>query len=319
MPATKPLSAAAREAAEWEMRLAMAADETTWKDACDRYESNRMADRAKGTLANWKATRRTVERHVDPLMLDEITTAAVDDIVVKLRATGQSPATTASHLRYLRAFCRWCKKRKYLVELPEFELPEGANEKRSRDITLEEFERILDAIPKVLPTDAPAWERLVWGLWESGLRLGELLALQWESGAVTVEKNGGFWGFRFHKQKNKKDQWIPMTRTFHDRFVAPAKGGKGYLFQMPHRKNDQMTAKRASRAISEFGEKAGVRTGKGKFASAHDFRRAFATRHAHLGQWQLASLMRHESPATTQQFYLGDQAKSVAAALWNQT
>lgn len=51
---------------------------------------------------------------------------------------------------------------------------------KGRPITTEEFERMLAAVPKVVPEDeAPAWRYYLRGLWWSGLRLSESLDLYW--------------------------------------------------------------------------------------------------------------------------------------------
>ena len=42
---------------------------------------------------------------------------------------------------------------------------------------------MIAAVPKVRPHDAPAWVRYLTGLWLSGLRLEESLALSWEQDA----------------------------------------------------------------------------------------------------------------------------------------
>ncbi len=54
-----------------------------------------------------------------------------------------------------------------------------------------------------------------------------------------------------------------------------------------------------------------------KYASAHDFRRAFGVRWAaRLMPAQLMELMRHESIETTLRFYVGTDAQRTAEAAW---
>ena len=56
---------------------------------------------------------------------------------------------------------------------------------------------------------------------------------------------------------------------------------------------------------------------KVKYASAHDFRRAFGMRRAaRLRPAQLMELMRHESIETTLRFYVGTDAQRTAEAAW---
>jgi len=85
----------------------------------------------------------------------------------------------------------------------------------------------------------------------------------------------------------------------------------------------RLTAPEVSRRVSEIGKAAGVRvyvsprTGKEKWASAHDLRRAFGTRWAKLVMPpELQILMRHESIETTLRYYIETDAQTTAAALW---
>lgn len=73
-----------------------------------------------------------------------------------------------------------------------------------------------------------------------------------------------------------------------------------------------------------FGEKAGVvvnvdtKDGKVKYASAHDFRRAFGDRWALLVMPPvLMQLMRHESIETTMCFYVGRNVEATNDVLWD--
>jgi len=80
-----------------------------------------------------------------------------------------------------------------------------------------------------------------------------------------------------------------------------------------------MTAKRAGRNVSKFGEQARVVVSSeaGKFASAHDLRRAFGTRWARrVKPAVLMALMRHESIETTLDYYVELEADEIAAELW---
>ena len=55
-----------------------------------------------------------------------------------------------------------------------------------------------------------------------------------------------------------------------------------------------------------------------KFASAHDLRRSFGARWApRVMPATLRELMRHDSIETTMRYYVGANAKSTAAALWD--
>ena len=80
---------------------------------------------------------------------------------------------------------------------------------------------------------------------------------------------------------------------------------------------------RVSETVCRIGKLARVkvatdpRTGKVKYASAHDCRRAFAERWSTRVMPQvLMALMRHESIETTMRYYVGRNATVTADAVW---
>jgi len=73
--------------------------------------------------------------------------------------------------------------------------------------------------------------------------------------------------------------------------------------------------------VSRMGERAGVVVNKaaGKFASAHDLRRAFGTRWAQrVRPAVLQRLMRHASIQTTMDYYVALDADDLAGDLWRE-
>jgi integrase len=76
---------------------------------------------------------------------------------------------------------------------------------------------------------------------------------------------------------------------------------------------------RVGRVVSAIGKKAEVIVNKGvnKYASAHDFRRAFGTRWARkVMPSVLQKLMRHDFIETTLRYYVDLDADEVAEELW---
>lgn len=319
VPLTEPYEEALRAAIELERQLLDGRRALTWEEAANRYEDVYGSEQAVGTQENWRTTRRAFERIVGPVTMEDCTTDAVDKFRSGLRRENLAPSTIAGHLRYLRAMIRWCHRKGHIAEVPVFDMPTiSGTRSRSRPITGEEFDRILAAVPTVRPRDHERWQQFLKGLWHSGLRVSELAALKWTNGDVEIDLTQRFPGFRFYKQKNRDEgQWVPMTPAFFEAFVQNARRRRGYVFPLPGRSGEQMTTKSIVKVICDIGMVAGVRTSKNKFATSHDIgRRAFTTRHTWLSQWELAAFMRHESPETTKQFYVGDLALEVARKLW---
>ena len=83
---------------------------------------------------------------------------------------------------------------KLIANTTEIEMPSRLAEKsKGRPVTGEEFDRMIEAIAKVIdkPEHVPEWQRLLRGLYLSGLRLGEALGLSWDDeNAIRVDLTG---------------------------------------------------------------------------------------------------------------------------------
>jgi len=106
---------------------------------------------------------------------------------------------------------------------------------------------------------------------------------------------------------------------------VPIADRRGFVFRLNGRGHDggRLTPNTVSKTVSEIGEAAGVkvhthpRTGKVKFASAHDLRRTFGERWAaRLMPVQLMELMRHKNIETTLRYYVGANAQRTAQSIW---
>jgi integrase len=209
----------------------------------------------------------------------------------------------------------------------------GGKAMRGRPITLEEFERMISAVPAVVEnTAAASWRFYLRGLWTSGLRLSESLALRWDDApdAIVVDFSGRRPMLRIpaEAQKANRDQLLPITPDFAALLQSvPEAARRGRVFKVLAVDGAPMVASRriVGPIVSAIGKKAGVvvdeRRKKGeavrKFASAHDLRRAFGLR------WSgkvmpnvLRELMRHTDIGTTMKFYVGQNAETTADAIW---
>ena len=243
----------------------------------------------------------------------------------------------------------------------------GAKLMKGRPVTAEEFDRMLDKVAFVVAapnarqrTNAilrcvrqsdpvkrerlyaqiielsaairrtiDSWAFLLRGLWWSGLRLSEALALSWDEYAdgLVVDTSEKYVTIVIpaDQEKGGKNRVYPVSPEFAEMLLSvPAIDSTGFLFNpVPSRilkGNQRAGQERCSKTISRIGEAAGVVVDKKKdktvFASAHDLRRSFGLR------WSrrvmppvLQELMRHESIETTMKFYLGQDAQSTAAEL----
>lgn len=110
IPASRPKLLAQRAALQFEETLLSQAtvQRLTWSEACELYESGRLAERSAGTRENWASIRRMVEEVLKPSFVFELDSLAVDSFAAKMLGNGNSSATVAGKLAYLKAFLRWC-------------------------------------------------------------------------------------------------------------------------------------------------------------------------------------------------------------------
>ena len=299
----------------------------TWAEFRKRYEDEKVSTLAERTKGSVQSALNHLERVLNPDKLAKLTTATLSRFQSSLRSAGMGDTTLAKHLRHIHAALSWGVSMGMLAKVPDMHGPrrvKGQALMRGRAITEEELDRMVAAVVKVRPHDAPAWERLLRGLWLSGLRLGEALALSWDQEATfQADLDGRRPSFRIYAeaQKARRDEILPMTPDFAHFLTETSKAERaGLVFKLPReRGGNPIGVGKAGANIAAIGKKAGVvvNKGDGKYASAHDLRRAFGTRWAkRVMPAILKRLMRHSSISTTMGYYVDLDAAEVADQLW---
>ena len=236
-----------------------------------------------------------------PSRLRDVTTESVSRWVVALRDEGRKDATIGPYCRHLRGALNWAKSMGFISDAPRIREPKGAKMK-GRPIVLEEHERMLAAVQKVVRADQVGlWLRFLDGLWWSGLRLSEALRLSWDSAdPIAVIMQPGYHPalrFQLGSQKAKRAELVPMAPEFAELLEATPEGERhGRVFPIPQ------SLDRVGVLMSAIGRKAGVVVDEEteKPATAHDYRRAFGTRWSkRVMPAVLRRLMRHKDIGTT--------------------
>lgn len=310
---------------------------TTWAEFRQRYDAEVLKSQRPASRAKMISTLNAIERHISPRLLAGVDAAEVSRFQHLLRSKDLlAEATIKSHLVCLRAGLRWAAKMGMIEAAPQFEMPKRVRGMKGRPITAEEFDRIIVALRAQLEPDlSESWEWLARGLWASGLRLGEALNLHWtDDRQLRVDLTGRRAMFRIRAgaEKGKRDRVLPMAPEFAELLeTIPPERRRGYVFRPKGPEGlERLSMNWVSKMLVRFGEKAGVKVSeretlddKGdpltsvKWASAHDYRRAFGFRWAmRVMPPVLMEMMRHESINTTMEFYVGRNAEATADAMW---
>jgi len=313
---------------EKELRAGRSASpsKVTWQEFRTRYTAEHLASLKPKSRENARHALDAVERHLDPDRLCKINAGALSTFQAKIRATGVKETTIACILRTVRAALGWAVSVGMMPAVPKMTMPKGAKGRRMKGGALvgEQFDRMLAAVPKVRPNDSAEWVRYLTGLWLSGLRLAESVALSWDADALfAVDLTGRHPRLRIkgEAQKSGQDQLLPLTPDFGEFLLAtPEDQRHGRVFRLNQDGgNIPLTRQSIGTLVVEIGEKAGVVVNAvdHKMASAHDLRRTFATRWAkRVAPAILQKLMRHASINTTMGFYVDLDVEEMADELW---
>ena len=284
--------------------------------------------------------------------LREVKVKEIKDADGKTRTieTKIKETTIASILRQVRAALGWAVSVGMLAAVPKVNMPKGARGRKMKGgaVIGEQFDRMLAAVDKTLfppstRTDkrrpkgnltdeqrerrrrtVEAWQRYLTGLWLSGLRLQESITLSWEADslfAVDLTAKRPRFRIKGAAQKSGQDELLPMTPDFAEFLLkTPEAERVGLVFKLnASGTSTALTAHSVGQVVVEIGEKAGaiVNAVEKKTASAHDLRRAFATRWARrVAPAILQKLMRHASIATTMGYYVDLDVDEMADELW---
>ena len=338
---------AERVAAKWEAELRegryQKPSRITWADSRELYTREKLASLADKTLEAADSAFNHLEREIAPRLLESIDSKQISRFRHQLFVKGMKATTLSSHQATIRAALNWAQRKGFIRKAPDVDMPKAAKgidrSMRGRPITLEEFERMLEATPKVRKLEPEKWQRLLRGLWLSGLRLGEALQLSWDDdAAITVRLSGKYPRLRLLAEGHKahRDQLLPITPDFAEFLLeTPESQRRGLVFGIHSGTTPRpLSTQRAGRYISAIGEKAGVVTNPDSLrqrvdkatgeirsvagcATAHDLRRSFGTRWSQRVMPRvLMQLMRHTSIETTMKYYVETDADNVAAELW---
>lgn len=151
---------ALRAAGAWQAELRegryYAPNKITWDDFRGRYEREVLPGLAEKTRRKVSAVFNVFEEILKPARLRDVNEQRLSYYVVKLRERQAAEDTIKGSLGHVRAALRWANRIGLLAKVPKFDMPKrakGSKVMKGRPITLEEFERMLAAIPRVISGD----------------------------------------------------------------------------------------------------------------------------------------------------------------------
>ncbi len=184
----------------------------TWADFRKRYESEKLTALSPHTGISFASAANHLERVLNPDRLVKLTAQTMSHFQAKLRGEGMGEVSIGSYFRSLRAMLSWGVDQGLLPAVPKMTIPRPGGAK-GRSLTGEEFDRMVEAVPKLRPKDSPAWVRYLHGLYLGGLRLEESLILSWDENApfavdLTTGRRPAF-RIAAGAQKSRRDEHCP--------------------------------------------------------------------------------------------------------------
>ncbi|WP_161604230.1 tyrosine-type recombinase/integrase [Roseiconus nitratireducens] len=299
-----------------------------WSDFRDRYEDEHLDSGKPKTAEAFRTAANRLESLCNVRFIQDLDEAKFSQFAAKLRKEGKSPATVRAYQDHLMSALKWAVQIRILAERPTPPPIKVVESSHGRALTREEAERIAMQLPKVAGKEcATRWAWNLEALWRSGFRSGETFAFTWEPSRFHhVEDLDGdrpMIAISAEHEKGGRHRKVPMTPDFAHllRAVDPA-DRRGQVFKWTGMRGGFVTKRTVEKRIAQAGRKAGVivghnTAGEDRFATIHDFRRSFGAR------WStkvmppvLQAMMRHKSIETTLKFYVGENAKRNADAIW---
>ncbi|QDS99047.1 hypothetical protein [Adhaeretor mobilis] len=217
-----------------------------WQEFRDRYSDLKLVELRNSSRRDAESRLDVVERILKPKTLSDLASSeALQDLKNRLHSgeesrTGlpRSSHTVKTYMANVSACLNFAAIMGWLEVVPKV-IPIKTSKLRhmkGRPITGEEFDRMVAATECVVGEAASdSWKRVLWGLWESGLRLGELLNVHWTDKQYIVPA----WGFGPYPvlsvpapmQKNDTEEEIPMLPRFEQVLLeTPEDARDGWAF-----------------------------------------------------------------------------------------
>lgn len=323
---------AEREAAKVEdqlnQRRNLADGSMHWSDFRNYLTDRKLSGMADASEKQIDSILNQFEKSQRPKFVRDIHTAALSDHIAWLRDKGRAEDTIKSHMRHLKLVARWAFDEGLLADVPKIPRIPRARKAgtlmRGRPLSPTEVEKFAAAasIAESSKHHPDSWADLIRGLDVSGLRLGEAMKLTWDNpGLISIdlsETDRPKLRIPGEHEKSHEGTLYPITPDF-AAFLMRRPVKTGYVFNAIHSKGrPTRSVSVASHVLSDIGAASGVMVDHERHCTAHDLRRSFGFRWSLLvPSVVLKSLMRHETIATTEKYYLGHEVNRLQDEVYN--
>ncbi|MEL6897286.1 MAG: tyrosine-type recombinase/integrase, partial [Planctomycetota bacterium] len=313
-----------------------------WSKFVERFNGSFLEGMTKGGQGKPRTMVNRMTNYLNESGFGDIACSDInEDIILAIqeqeRAAGLAQMTVRTNMGALWAVLNWGAENNLLPRLhrPRKRVRKKdrkqASKAKGRSLTMEEIERMIDAINRnathdpshkqkcmrTVRKDSESAEiavRAIHVMRLTGGRLDDVHCLRWDPSHddhYIESLNGRTPAILYTpEQKSGVEQSIPLT-PMAVQYLQSIAADDGYVCRMTGRQGEHSTANRLGRIIANAGRAAGVvvkpnggRFGKTKFASAHDLRRTFASSMLdHLTLRDAQKMMRHASLETLITFY----------------
>lgn len=320
----------------------------SWDEFREQFRVLHLATLRNSSAQNAESRLDIAERIIRPRTLNDMAqSATLQNLKSRLLAGEQgvrgkprSPHTVRGYMKSILAALNWAYEQDWLETPPKLpRIKISRNPMKGRPISAAEFGRMLESTAKVVGDEASqSWQDALRGLWESALRIEELMHVSWDTPGtirpVWQEGKHPVLEIPAAMQKNDTHETIPILPAFEALLLeTPETKRTGWIFNplslqlklgrsVRHQRPD---ADWVGKVISRIGKEAGIvveqgdaKTGRSiKYASAHDLRRSCGERlrNANVPPLIICRVMRHSSWETTRKHYAPGDVQQAAETL----
>lgn len=305
---------AERAAALWEQELRGYRGDRNdgWEYFRDRFRDEHLATLGKRSVSSFGTALNHYRRVMNPATVSDVTATAISQYQAKLLAEKRPLTSVRNYLTHLRASLRWAAHVGMIPKAPSIKLPRQPSHTfmRGREVSVKDFRSILRKCK------SKRLRRLMRLIWLSGLRLNEALLLSWDAPPILIDLDAEPYPrilYYAEGHKARRDDVVPMTPELAAWLKRTPRGARRGLVAPIGTKQ----RRRATDKISAVCREAEVFVTADQPATAHDLRRAFATRMARrVMPMTLQRLMRHADLTTTLRYYVGLSSIDAGRELW---